>query len=34
MRALDKHRFLRRMGELDVATLSQIWALLDNLLGR
>jgi mRNA interferase MazF len=34
MRALDKHRFLRRMGELDAATLSQIWALLDNLLGR
>lgn len=34
MRALDKRRFLRRIGELDAATLSQIWALLDNLLGR
>jgi hypothetical protein len=34
MRVLDKQRFLRRMGERDVATLSQIWALLDNLLGR
>ena len=34
MQALDKRRFLRRTGELDAATLSQIWALLDNLLGR
>ncbi len=34
MRVLDKRYCLRRMGERDVATLSQIWALLDNLLGR
>jgi mRNA-degrading endonuclease toxin of MazEF toxin-antitoxin module len=34
MRVLNKRYCLRRTGELDVATLSQIWALLDNLLGR
>jgi mRNA interferase MazF len=34
MRVLDKRYCLRRMGERDMATLSQIWALLDNLLGR
>ncbi len=34
MRTLDKNRFLRRMGELDTATLTKIWTLLDSLLGR
>jgi mRNA interferase MazF len=34
MRALDKARFLQRMGTLDAATLDQIFATLDKLLGR
>ncbi len=34
MRALDKRRLIRRMGELEAATLAQIWTILDSLLGR
>ncbi len=34
LRALDKRRFLRRIGELDEETLAQIWAILDELFGR
>jgi|ERR1051325_741469 mRNA-degrading endonuclease toxin of MazEF toxin-antitoxin module len=32
--ALDKRNCLQRLGELDAATLDQIWVVLDQLTGR
>ena len=34
MRALDRRHCLRRLGELDVATLDQLFTELDKLTGR